>query len=150
VTRKQIILDLLIKARLRDNDVNQGWLLHDDLDPAKQVWISGGFRPIYYFRGPDRGGDAADVRLREWRREHLVPIELRWHKWKLPVYSKGIEIPKTTPIYRIDLSQSDILTYDWTPAWEEPFNWIFQPTNGQPVFDPVILHETKEGQLTFV
>lgn len=140
MTRKQIILRMLIDSRLLD-DRARGWLLHDDPDPTRQEWISGGFRPLYFFRGPGLGGDAAGVRMRELRRDHLVPIELRRHKWQY--------FSKVTPIYRLAMTPEEIRSYDWDPAWEVPFIWQFKPLNGHILYLPTI-QEDKVGQLTFV
>lgn len=110
MTRGQKVLAKLIEAR----QDNRPFLLYPG---PPEEWISGGYLPMWAFRGPQIGGDAADVRLRELRREHLVPIELHNHKTRYG----------TTPLYRLDMTQEQTIAYDWEPALKQPFTWKYEP-----------------------
>ncbi len=68
MTRKEAVLRYLLLARRTNKPHRIG-----------KDFVRGGWVPLWILRRPDIGGSAADVRMRELRREHGIPIEKRAH-----------------------------------------------------------------------
>jgi len=119
-TRRQKVLHLLLMHRLKDRP----YLLHRSVIPENNVYISGGFLPIWEFTNKYVGGSSGDRRLRELRMINLVPIEMHRHRWKHWNPAKGCDSFMTTPIYRIGLTPEQIEAYDWSKAFGKS-RWIF-------------------------
>lgn len=68
MTRKQAVLQYLVWAK-RTNKAHR----------VGKDFVRGGWTPLWVLRRPSLGGSAADVRMRELRREHGIPIEKRVH-----------------------------------------------------------------------
>ena len=134
LTRKQKVLYELIMLRLYNKSFNLASTLE-----AGDSWISGGYRPVYYFRTKEIGGSAGDVRIRELRLDHNVPITCKPHK-----YYDGAGKKRTAYIYRLELTPDEIREYDWSDAWEKP-NWVFM----QYVFHGPTFKTDKDGQMGF-
>ena len=107
------ILRVMIFARMD----NEPFLIRMHSDSWKIIIRSGGYRPIRFFRGPDIGGDAADVRLRElrtWlRSNHQLKIDgPHYHKYQEQGFGPSKEY--RVPTYRLDMTAAQILKYDWS------------------------------------
>jgi len=145
LSRKQIILKMLIDAKLDEKPFR-----YFDGGPGNEVIRSGGYRPMYFFRGPRLGGDAADVRIRELRREHLVPVSDP-HIFSDAYYYgyDGEKIRYKIPQYRLELTPKEILQHDWSGAWYVPFKWVFQRLTSSNDSRPVNIIEDADGQRSF-
>lgn len=123
MTKKQRVLQLLYLARI---EPNKPYLIHDSETMEGKVWISGGWRPVWYFVGIGRGGSAGYQRLWELQDQNNLPVEMKDHKWS---YWDGKEtVNMVTPIYRMNVTIEDIPFTNITDGIElEKFaNWQFQ------------------------
>ena len=102
MTRKQIVLQLLYLARTNPKP----YMIHDSDLGKERVWISGGWRPVWYFVGHGRGGSAGYIRLWELRDHNGVPVEIKNHEWSYWNGTKNVK--KSTPIYRLNISLYDL------------------------------------------
>ena len=75
MTKHQQVLNLLAIAF-----IDRGPFLLSDSD--KNVFISGGWRPVWYFVGKGRGGSAGYQRLWELQTRFGVPVEMKTHDWE--------------------------------------------------------------------
>ena len=113
LSNKLRILRVMIFAILD----NQPFTIRKHSDPDKVIIRSGGYRPISFFRGPDIGGDAADVRLRDLRTWLRANHQLRMdgpHYHKYLDRSQQIWKDYRVPTYRLDMTAAQILRFDWS------------------------------------
>ena len=117
-TKKQRILKILLDARL-DNKPR----MVIDGGPGNQVIRRGGYIAMHDL---NHVCSARDVRLRELRRDHQIPIGPP-HIFNDAVYIKsdGEEGICSTPHYRIELSPDEIRNMDWSRFWDIPFRGIY-------------------------
>ena len=102
MTDQQRILQLLYLARVS----KKPYIIRDsELDSGK-VWISGGWRPIWYFSGHSRDDIKAEPLLWELQDKNKVPIEMKNHNWHYLVSNKKVE--KITQIYRLKIELYDL------------------------------------------
>lgn len=123
ITRKQIILKLLLEARVN----NSPFKLYDG-GKGNTAYISGGWFPVYALQTPQIGGSSAGRRLREISFDHGVPKEDKVHKYEYYGYN-GELIKNSIHIHRIALTPQQITAYPWEEdgAFDTPFKWIFNP-----------------------
>jgi len=133
-TRRQIILSMLIDARIK-NDL---FCIYENPITNKRHYISGGYRPMWSFRGQREGGDCADRRLRELRADHKEPemdkndfIFKKTHIFKDWDSIKGVDKSHSIVIYRLNMTADEALVYPWDEAFTLPFNWVYKEIKGQ-------------------
>jgi hypothetical protein len=138
LSQKQKILKMMIDVRLANKP-----MMFIDNGPGNQVIRSGGYLAMFHF---DHICSARDVRLRELRREHDVPISAP-HIFTDATYSTAAGQRKfDTPVYRLELDPAEILKLDWSRMFSKPMG-IFnaeQMRNGSTVtFDadpPIVVN----------
>jgi|GEM_PF-2417884 len=118
LTQRQRILKYLLDARLENRPK-----IYIDNGPGNQVVRSGGYVPMYEL---DHICSARDVRLRELRREHGIPI-CDPHVFQDATYytSDGQRKKYDVPQYRIELNPDRIRELDWSRFWEKPMTAVF-------------------------
>lgn len=139
MTDRQKILKILLDTR-----VNNKPFIHLDGGPDNRIIRSGGYLPMHHFNWVC---SARDVRLRELRRLHLVPITDPPHVFSDAWYytAAGKRVRYTLEQYRIEMTPEEILAYDWSGAWERPFRWKYRQN-----IIPVAIAEGINGQLGMV
>ena len=112
LSQKQKILKMMIDVRLANKP-----MMFIDNGPGNQVIRSGGYLAMFHF---DHICSARDVRLRELRREHDIPISAP-HIFTDATYSTAAGPRKfDTPVYRLELDPSEILKLDWSRMFSKP------------------------------
>lgn len=115
MTRHQQVLNLLAIAFMDKSPF--------PLNIDNKIFISGGWRPVYYFVGKGKGGSAGYQRLWELQTKFGLPVEQKVHKWKC--WNGKNLLNNHTPIYRLDidnLHETNIM--DGIEA-EKFFKWKF-------------------------
>jgi len=145
------MLKMLLELRIENKPH-----VHIDAGQGNQVIRSGGYRPMHFFNFIC---SARDVRMRELRRERLLPISDPPHVFDDAYYmNNGKRIHYSTPQYRIELTPREILALDWSKFWEQPFTAIYDwdsmlidkdmpRPSGQPTVEPepVVVYEFDEA-----
>ena len=148
---RQRILKRLLDARLENRA-----RIYIDGGSGNQVIRSGGYCPMYDF---DDICTARDVRLRDLRNKHAIPVSSPPHKFTDAYYynSEGKRVRYDTPQYRIELAPETIRRMDWSRFWQTPmvalYDWhqmFISPRSQQqekPSLTPIV---KDDGQTAFV
>ncbi|MFH1850995.1 MAG: hypothetical protein ABIA75_01480 [Candidatus Neomarinimicrobiota bacterium] len=141
---KQIILKQLLDERLANAPT-----IFIDGGEGNRIIRRGGYLAMHHF---NHICSARDVRLRELRRDHRVPVSDP-HIFEDAFYydRHGHLVHYRTPHYRIDLTPEQILAYPWEAAWRRPFRWVFdyRLLGGRAGFYRVQITENDRGEMRF-
>ena len=133
-TREQKALSLLIDARLQNKKV----CIHENPITNKRHYVSGGYLPVWEFRGKYEGGSSGARRLRELRANHKEPekdkndfIFKKTHLFEDWDSVKCIMKTHRVVIRRLKMTPDEVLAYPWDKAFTLPFNWKYKEIKGQ-------------------
>ncbi len=103
------------------------------LNIDNKIFISGGWRPVYFFVGKGKGGSAGYQRLWELQNRFGVPVEQKVHKWSYWNGSKMIN--NQTHIYRLNIKNLSLTNIKKGIEAEKFFKWKFMETRYHDTID---------------